>query len=822
MEEQKIIEQSTTDMTKSGRQEEAISFWDKISLDKTFCRRLNAFAPFHDSKEEFINKKTNQIKVKTRIGCTKFDCDSDTCHETDCTFLAIASMSAQQRTPFLMKYNLAYFPIEKACYVEAVAFIRPMIQEKELEKKFSNLRRIVKKSIENIKNKLNKSIEHIKNPFEYESYQESRRIKNEFDNKHKKFKKPEQRPIISSYPHRRYVHDEFRQGENFVFRGAMSESTKPDTQYTFNKSSEGTTTFIPSSVTSAPRIKKKIPDPLIKLFDLWIYNKKLKCQSSDTMNQNQKNWTMSISYENHETVLYEIKWEMTPGRMKCSSLFYNKIQKPWELDWSQENIEKLLMTLNKKVTYGKVCLDRRKKRISFCATIDIPPYLLNKDKISKFSSALYAIASRSVMELSNAIALYHSNPSLKPSDIGILAKDYGKVEVVSTDNNKAYIDVFDLLGQKPHYNIQWKKITISKKIEIKGYSHVYEGKYLNLDCLCIEIDERKEFSEDNHLQFRSLLTIYGISEFKIKEKGGILEMASDSKTNRSYLIVQKFPGKLIQLDEIPSFIMEKHPEYVVEIIFEYFTTLCYLNSKGSAIQSDIALFYDEELEKKYLKSGFLEEDPEDAQQGKSKINKCPWLSFCFFPQIYQENESWLESFANTFASNHFCDKQDNLEEEKEEKAIDTDISYYLDNYINRFNSLKENLPEYLKFKNINIFKNYVAFVDFLVRTFLNVSLQEFSDKYGIVNLLENEESRSIFCGLEYISHIIKKCLEFLIVGVKITQDVNDKNAKELNDQVINSVKNLDSIYDKEIGLDCLIEESPTKMIFNYDSEQDLF
>mmetsp|Transcript_32128 Transcript_32128/g.31535 ORF Transcript_32128/g.31535 Transcript_32128/m.31535 type:complete len:98 (-) Transcript_32128:411-704(-) len=97
-------------------------------------------------------------------------------------------MSAQQRTPFLMKYNLAYFPIEKACYVEAVAFIRPMIQEKELEKKFSNLRRIVKKSIENIKNKLNKSIEHIKNPFEYESYQESRRIKNEFDNKHKKFK----------------------------------------------------------------------------------------------------------------------------------------------------------------------------------------------------------------------------------------------------------------------------------------------------------------------------------------------------------------------------------------------------------------------------------------------------------------------------------------------------------------------------------------------------------------------------------------------------------------------------------------------------------
>lgn len=103
-----------------------------------------------------------------------------------------------------------------------------------------------------------------------------------------------------------------------------------------------------------------------------------------------------------------------------------------------------------------------------------------------------------------------------------------------------------------------------------------------------------------------------------------------------------------------------------------------------------------------------------------------------------------------------------------------------------------------------------------------MSLQEFSDSYGIVNLLESEESQSIFCGLEYISHIIKKWLEFLIVGVKITQDEGGKNSRELNEQVINSIKNLDSIYDKEIGLECLIEEAPTKMIFNYNCDQDLF
>ena len=68
-----------------------------------------------------------------------------------------------------------------------------------------------------------------------------------------------------------------------------------------------------------------------------------------------------------------------------------------------------------------------------------------------------------------------------------------------------------------------------------------------------------------------------------------------------------------------------------------------------------------------------------------------------------------------------------------------------------------------------------------------------------------------------MSTLIKKTIEFLIIGAKLSIgfEVNKKD-------VLNSILNLHCIFDTQLALDYLLEESPIKVVYNHDINEDLF
>ena len=92
----------------------------------------------------------------------------------------------------------------------------------------------------------------------------------------------------------------------------------------------------------------------------------MKNQLTPTIDDDYNIWKMSISYEQQDTMLYEITWEVNQNKIKCYSEMYNKIQRPWKINWFENlNIESFLITLNDQTSYGKVCLKPRSHSIAY-------------------------------------------------------------------------------------------------------------------------------------------------------------------------------------------------------------------------------------------------------------------------------------------------------------------------------------------------------------------------------------------------------------------------------------------------------------------------
>lgn len=60
---------------------------------------------------------------------------------------------------------------------------------------------------------------------------------------------------------------------------------------------------------------------------------------------------MSISYDDKDTILYELEWQILIDRIICRSYMWNKLQYKWKISWYDQrniNIETFLSTLNDK------------------------------------------------------------------------------------------------------------------------------------------------------------------------------------------------------------------------------------------------------------------------------------------------------------------------------------------------------------------------------------------------------------------------------------------------------------------------------------------
>ena len=104
--------------------------------------------------------------------------------------------------------------------------------------------------------------------------------------------------------------------------------------------------------------------------------------------------------------------------------------------------------------------------------------------------------------------------------------------------------------------------------------------------------------------------------------------------------------------------------------------------------------------------------------------------------------------------------------------------------------------------------------------YLNINLQEFSDNFGVESLYEKETNDKIFWGLEYINSIIREVGEFLIIGERLWQ--NDKKNPVFENDLLSAFYKIENMFDSHLALDYLIEKSPSRLVFNYDKEIDLF
>ena len=197
---------------------------------------------------------------------------------------------------------------------------------------------------------------------------------------------------------------------------------------------------------------------------------------------------MSISYEQQDTMLYDIEWEVSLDRIKCSSTMFNKALLPWIISWKQENIVQFLIILNDRATLGKVCLKPNTKKIVYEIAANLTPCTMSEN-IRLIANALYKSASKFVMEISNSVFLYHSNPSLRAKDIVQLAPKYGKQDLVTIDEKSEYNSIAKCVKTDLVSNIPFNRIILHRKIKIEDYQEIYEGKYLNLPCFIIFVED---------------------------------------------------------------------------------------------------------------------------------------------------------------------------------------------------------------------------------------------------------------------------------------------------------------------------------------------
>ena len=223
---------------------------------------------------------------------------------------------------------------------------------------------------------------------------------------------------------------------------------------------------------------------------------------------------MSISYEQQDTMLYEILWSVNQNKIKCSSTLYNKTQFPWKINWFEHhNIEQFLITLNDQTLAGKTCLKFDTMEVVYEVCAQITSQNLSLQSLKDIVQALYRSITRYVNDISNAMFLYFSNPNLRPKEIlnkyksqNSLCGQYNKVDIVTIDQNEKYLNVSKFVEIEPITEIDSKKLNINKSIEIEGYSEVYLGEYLTLPCLffLIENFREDELFKSQHLQYESI------------------------------------------------------------------------------------------------------------------------------------------------------------------------------------------------------------------------------------------------------------------------------------------------------------------------------
>ena len=189
------------------------------------------------------------------------------------------------------------------------------------------------------------------------------------------------------------------------------------------------------------------------------------------------------------------------------------------------------------------------------------------------------------------------------------------------------------------------------------------------------------------------------------------------------------------------------------MIYDYFSTVCFLLPKGHWLYTDPVTYFDKEEENVSLvektnrqNSIMYNDNVEDIELFDPDQHNEIHLSF--LPTDSYSANGWLRAVIDRLTNNA-----------KPKLSIDAAI----DSFIDQLTAARQLSYNDVKIRKVEIFKNFALFVDFLLRIYFGVGMQYIVNKTKFTNLIDSKK----FWGLEFVRQIWKRLWKFICLGSRI-------------------------------------------------------
>ena len=126
---------------------------------------------------------------------------------------------------------------------------------------------------------------------------------------------------------------------SFMLTFGLVSSSISQQRHSRSATTEATLTRVVDEMKGKPK--------LTELFDNWMKHKGLKYQRKLSHSKRAGTWQMSISYDDNETTLYDLYWEVDNQSVKFTSPMKNKLKEPLKFSFlDNDKLLKLLLMIN--------------------------------------------------------------------------------------------------------------------------------------------------------------------------------------------------------------------------------------------------------------------------------------------------------------------------------------------------------------------------------------------------------------------------------------------------------------------------------------------
>jgi len=393
---------------------------------------------------------------------------------------------------------------------------------------------------------------------------------------------------------------------------------------------------------------------------------KFKFQRIDHFDSKFAKLVMNLSYNENNVMLYEIVWEVGLSHIRVYSHMTNQKQVQWKIPQPTDEVMSkskhssesltsylgtLLTTINTNAYEGKLNYNVDLQNLSYEIMIMNIPEPFKNEHVKLLCEGLHKSACKFVLEVSNMLILFNSNPSLGSREICELSKRYSiQPQITVEDFSKNYEPYDDKknIGKLPM--LENDQLEVWSRVDGPEGKIVYRGLYLTLPCLFIQLDSIEKFKDYIPIQYESIPALYGYWNLGLQQTQEGYEILEEQKEADTYLVAETQEGDMYIGEHAIQFLKTKKPSSVNSVLYEYFSTLWFQYSKGRFIPTELVLYDDGE--------------PEQAQsfqpQNEEKDSSTDWVLpnssihvslFPFYPPHYkQEIKNLKKKYNREFPS----------------------------------------------------------------------------------------------------------------------------------------------------------------------------